>query len=425
MASELTYRGGAGAPGSASDGGEYSPKPSKPLSWLTRAARYAAAEHRPAFALAGMLLAAALFSLYAPSSDASSSAATTTTTTFSHLSSLPSSSAASLHESAGGKVPLGLRRRALRVLVTGGAGFVGSHLVDRLVERGDSVIVVDNFFTGRKDNVAHHLANPRFEVIRHDVVEPILLEVDQIYHLACPASPVHYKYNPIKTIKTNVVGTLNMLGLAKRIGAKFLLTSTSEVYGDPLQHPQVETYWGNVNPIGVRSCYDEGKRTAETLTMDYHRGANLEVRIARIFNTYGPRMCIDDGRVVSNFVAQALRKEPLTVYGDGKQTRSFQYVSDLVEGLMSLMEGEHIGPFNLGNPGEFTMLELAKVVQDTIDPNARIEFRPNTADDPHKRKPDITRAKELLGWEPKVPLREGLPLMVTDFRKRIFGDQEA
>ncbi|XP_052158752.1 UDP-glucuronic acid decarboxylase 4-like [Oryza glaberrima] len=426
MASELTYRGGAGAPGSASDGGEYSPKPSKPLSWLTRAARYAAAEHRPAFALAGMLLAAALFSLYAPSSDASSSAATTTTTTtFSHLSSLPSSSAASLHGSAGGKVPLGLRRRALRVLVTGGAGFVGSHLVDRLVERGDSVIVVDNFFTGRKDNVAHHLANPRFEVIRHDVVEPILLEVDQIYHLACPASPVHYKYNPIKTIKTNVVGTLNMLGLAKRIGAKFLLTSTSEVYGDPLQHPQVETYWGNVNPIGVRSCYDEGKRTAETLTMDYHRGANLEVRIARIFNTYGPRMCIDDGRVVSNFVAQALRKEPLTVYGDGKQTRSFQYVSDLVEGLMSLMEGEHIGPFNLGNPGEFTMLELAKVVQDTIDPNARIEFRPNTADDPHKRKPDITRAKELLGWEPKVPLREGLPLMVTDFRKRIFGDQEA
>uniref|UniRef100_A0A0E0FKZ2 UDP-glucuronate decarboxylase n=2 Tax=Oryza TaxID=4527 RepID=A0A0E0FKZ2_ORYNI len=413
MASELTYRGGAGAPGSASDGGEYSPKPSKPLSWLTRAARYAAAEHRPAFALAGMLLAAALFSLYAPSSDASSSAATTTTTTFSHLSSLPSSSAASLHGSAGGKVPLGLRRRALRVLVTGGAGFVGSHLVDRLVERGDSVIVVDNFFTGRKDNVAHHLANPRFEVIRHDVVEPILLEVDQIYHLACPASP------------TNVVGTLNMLGLAKRIGAKFLLTSTSEVYGDPLQHPQVETYWGNVNPIGVRSCYDEGKRTAETLTMDYHRGANLEVRIARIFNTYGPRMCIDDGRVVSNFVAQALRKEPLTVYGDGKQTRSFQYVSDLVEGLMSLMEGEHIGPFNLGNPGEFTMLELAKVVQDTIDPNARIEFRPNTADDPHKRKPDITRAKELLGWEPKVPLREGLPLMVTDFRKRIFGDQEA
>ncbi|KAI4371397.1 hypothetical protein MLD38_019638 [Melastoma candidum] len=322
-----------------------------------------------------------------------------------------------------GRVPLGLKRKQLRVLVTGGAGFVGSHLVDRLMERGDSVIVVDNLFTGRKENVMHHMANPRFEMIRHDVVEPILLEVDQIYHLACPASPVHYKFNPIKTIKTNVVGTLNMLGLAKRIGARFLLTSTSEVYGDPLEHPQVETYWGNVNPIGVRSCYDEGKRTAETLAMDYHRGMGIEVRIARIFNTYGPRMCIDDGRVVSNFVAQALRKEPLTVYGDGKQTRSFQYVSDLVEGLMRLMEGEHVGPFNVGNPGEFTMLELAKVVQDTIDPNARIEFRPNTADDPHMRKPDISKAKDLLGWEPKVALRHGLPLMVEDFRQRIFGDQ--
>ncbi|KAJ7955123.1 UDP-glucuronic acid decarboxylase [Quillaja saponaria] len=323
----------------------------------------------------------------------------------------------------GGKVPLGLKRKSLRVLVTGGAGFVGSHLVDRLISRGDSVIVVDNFFTGRKENVLHHFGNPRFELIRHDVVEPILLEVDQIYHLACPASPVHYKFNPVKTIKTNVVGTLNMLGLAKRVGARFLLTSTSEVYGDPLQHPQAETYWGNVNPIGVRSCYDEGKRTAETLTMDYHRGLGIEVRIARIFNTYGPRMCIDDGRVVSNFVAQALRKEPLTVYGDGKQTRSFQYVSDLVEGLMRLMEGEHVGPFNLGNPGEFTMLELAQVVQETIDPNAKIEFRPNTEDDPHKRKPDISKAKELLSWEPSVSLRNGLPLMVSDFRSRIFGDQ--
>ncbi|KAL6626263.1 hypothetical protein ACP70R_029989 [Stipagrostis hirtigluma subsp. patula] len=442
MASELTYRGGA-APGSPSNGGAYSPKPSKPLSWLTRAARYAAAEHRPVFALAGMLFAAAIFTFSSSSSSSSSpSDYPAASSGFSRFAVAASSGHPLQHESVGGKVPLGLRRRALRVLVTGGAGFVGSHLVDRLLERGDSVIVVDNFFTGRKGNVVHHLGNPRFEVIRHDVVEPILLEVDQIYHLACPASPVHYKYNPIKTIislprvkikvevfgprwhKTNVVGTLNMLGLAKRIGARFLLTSTSEVYGDPLQHPQVETYWGNVNPIGVRSCYDEGKRTAETLTMDYHRGANLEVRIARIFNTYGPRMCIDDGRVVSNFVAQALRKEPLTVYGDGKQTRSFQYVSDLVEGLMKLMEGEHIGPFNLGNPGEFTMLELAKVVQDTIDPEARIEFRENTADDPHKRKPDISRAKELLGWEPKVPLHEGLPLMVTDFRKRIFGDQE-
>lgn len=293
-----------------------------------------------------------------------------------------------------------------------------------MIARGDSVIVVDNFFTGRKENVMHHFGNPRFELIRHDVVEPLLLEVDQIYHLACPASPVHYKFNPVKTIKTNVVGTLNMLGLAKRVGARFLLTSTSEVYGDPLQHPQKETYWGNVNPIGVRSCYDEGKRTAETLTMDYHRGAGVEVRIARIFNTYGPRMCLDDGRVVSNFVAQALRKEPLTVYGDGKQTRSFQYVSDLVEGLIRLMGGEHVGPFNLGNPGEFTMLELAKVVQETIDPDARIEYRPNTEDDPHKRKPDIGRAKELLGWEPKVDLHKGLPLMVSDFRLRIFGDHK-
>ncbi|XP_027330548.1 UDP-glucuronic acid decarboxylase 2-like [Abrus precatorius] len=331
-----------------------------------------------------------------------------------------------LLEEKKGRVPLGLKsKKPKRILVTGGAGFVGSHLVDRLMERGDSVIVVDNFFTGRKENVLHHMGNPNFELIRHDVVEPILLEVDQIYHLACPASPVHYKFNPVKTIKTNVVGTLNMLGLAKRVGARFLLTSTSEVYGDPLQHPQAETYWGNVNPIGVRSCYDEGKRTAETLTMDYHRGAGIEVRIARIFNTYGPRMCIDDGRVVSNFVAQALRKEPLTVYGDGKQTRSFQYVSDLVEGLMRLMEGEHVGPFNLGNPGEFTMLELAQVVQETIDPNAKIEFRPNTEDDPHKRKPDISKAKELLGWQPSVSLREGLPLMVTDFRQRLFGDSKA
>ncbi|OEL20188.1 UDP-glucuronic acid decarboxylase 2 [Dichanthelium oligosanthes] len=384
MASELTYRGGAAAHGSASNGGEYSPKPSKPLSWLSRAARYAAAEHRPVFALAGMLFAAALFTFSSSStSDTSSPSYPAGSAGFNRLA---VAGHPSFRESVGGKVPLGLRRRVLRVLVTGGAGFVGSHLVDRLVERGDSVIVVDNFFTGRKGNVAHHLQNPRFEVIRHDVVEPILLEVDQIYHLACPASPVHYKFHFFSKSFTNA--------------------NTSVLL------------------IGVRSCYDEGKRTAETLTMDYHRGANLEVRIARIFNTYGPRMCIDDGRVVSNFVAQALRKEPLTVYGDGKQTRSFQYVSDLVEGLMKLMEGEHIGPFNLGNPGEFTMLELAKVVQDTIDPEARIEFRPNTADDPHKRKPDISRAKELLGWEPKVPLHEGLPLMVTDFRKRIFGDQE-
>ncbi|KAL5711134.1 UDP-glucuronate decarboxylase [Ranunculus cassubicifolius] len=317
------------------------------------------------------------------------------------------------------RVPVGIGSKRLRIVVTGGAGFVGSHLVDKLLGRGDSVIVVDNFFTGRKENVMHHFGNPRFELIRHDVVDPILLEVDQIYHLACPASPVHYKFNPIKTIKTNVMGTLNMLGLAKRIGARFLITSTSEVYGDPLEHPQKETYWGNVNPIGERSCYDEGKRTAETLSMDYHRGAGVEVRIARIFNTYGPRMCIDDGRVVSNFVAQALRRQPMTVYGDGKQTRSFQFVSDLVEGLVALMEHEHVGPFNLGNPGEFTMLELAQVVKETIDSSATIEFKPNTADDPHMRKPDISKAMELLNWEPKVSLREGLPRMVTDFQRRI------
>jgi UDP-glucuronate decarboxylase len=329
------------------------------------------------------------------------------------------------HMFVGGKLPLGVRRTPLRIVVTGGAGFVGSHLVDRLIERGDQVIVVDNFFTGRKENVQHHFGNPRFELIRHDVVEGILLEVDQIYHMACPASPVHYKHNPIKTIKTNVAGTMNMLGLAKRVGARFLLTSTSEVYGDPLQHPQKEEYWGNVNPIGVRSCYDEGKRVAETLTMDYHRGAGVEVRIARIFNTYGPRMCIDDGRVVSNFVAQALRKEPMTVYGDGKQTRSFQFVSDLVEGLMRLMDGEHVGPFNLGNPGEFTMLELAEVVRQVIDKSATITFRENTQDDPHKRKPDISNAKALLGWEPKISLREGLPLMVEDFRRRVFNDNGA
>ncbi|XP_043711285.1 UDP-glucuronic acid decarboxylase 1-like [Telopea speciosissima] len=319
-----------------------------------------------------------------------------------------------------GRLPAGIQRRSLRVVVTGGAGFVGSHLVDQLLDKGHYVIVIDNFFTGRKENVMHHLGNPRFELIRHDVVEPILLEVDQIYHLACPASPVYYKYNPIKTIKTNVMGTLNMLGLAKRVGARFLLTSTSEVYGDPLEHPQKETYWGNVNPIGVRTCYDEGKWTAETLAMDYHRALAVEVRIAHIFNTYGPRMCIDDGRVVSNFVAQVLRKQPMTVYGNGNQTRSFQYISDLVDGLVALMEGEHVGPFNLGNPGEFTMLELAEVVKETIDSSATIEFKANTADDPHKRKPDISKAKELLKWEPKISLRQGLRLMVTDFQKRIL-----
>jgi UDP-glucuronate decarboxylase len=429
MSSELTFRGHEAQ--QVND--EYSPKPNKPWLSAIRPIRYMLREQRLVFVLIGIVIATLFFTL-APSTSTKSSSSSFSTV---HYDSHPISyfenepkttpyhqqrAAAVVHSF--GKVPLGIKRKGLRIVVTGGAGFVGSHLVDRLIARGDSVIVVDNFFTGRKENVMHHFGNPRFELIRHDVVEPLLLEVDQIYHLACPASPVHYKFNPVKTIKTNVVGTLNMLGLAKRVGARFLLTSTSEVYGDPLQHPQKETYWGNVNPIGVRSCYDEGKRTAETLTMDYHRGAGVEVRIARIFNTYGPRMCLDDGRVVSNFVAQALRKEPLTVYGDGKQTRSFQYVSDLVEGLMRLMEGEHVGPFNLGNPGEFTMLELAKVVQETIDPDAKIEYRPNTEDDPHKRKPDITKAKEQLGWEPKVDLHKGLPLMVSDFRQRIFGDHK-
>ncbi|TYH57498.1 hypothetical protein ES332_D08G093300v1 [Gossypium tomentosum] len=430
MGSELIYRGSENQPSSDS----YSPKPVKPWASVTRTIHYLLREQRLLFVFVGIAIATLIFTVF-PTSPAPYVAPHSRFTTL-----IPDSITyfpietqqkfSSAHRLGFGsanptsKIPLGLKRKGLRIVVTGGAGFVGSHLVDRLIARGDSVIVVDNFFTGRKQNVMHHFGNPNFELIRHDVVEPLLLEVDQIYHLACPASPVHYKFNPVKTIKTNVVGTLNMLGLAKRVGARFLLTSTSEVYGDPLQHPQKETYWGNVNPIGVRSCYDEGKRTAETLTMDYHRGAGVEVRIARIFNTYGPRMCIDDGRVVSNFVAQALRKEPLTVYGDGKQTRSFQYVSDLVEGLMRLMEGEHIGPFNLGNPGEFTMLELAEVVQETIDPNAKIEFRPNTEDDPHKRKPDISRAKELLGWEPMVSLRKGLPLMVSDFRQRIFGDHK-
>ncbi|XP_028107247.1 UDP-glucuronic acid decarboxylase 1-like [Camellia sinensis] len=408
----------------------YSPKALKHPKSLSRSITYLLKEQRLLFILVGILIGSTFFILQPNLSKLSPSEP---------HSSIPRSISVSDRESvsnpyvgsenygvgkAVGRIPVGIGRRRLRIVVTGGAGFVGSHLVDRLIARGDDVIVIDNFFTGRKANVMHHFGDSRFELIRHDVVEPILLEVDQIYHLACPASPVHYKYNPIKTIKTNVMGTLNMLGLAKRIGARFLITSTSEVYGDPLEHPQKETYWGHVNPIGVRSCYDEGKRTAETLTMDYHRGAGVEVRIARIFNTYGPRMCLDDGRVVSNFVSQAIRKQPLTVYGDGKQTRSFQYVSDLVDGLMALMEGEHVGPFNLGNPGEFTMIELAEVVKETIDSSATIEFRPNTADDPHKRKPDISKAKELLNWEPKVSLREGLPLMVTDFRNRILNEDE-
>ncbi|KAG6580569.1 UDP-glucuronic acid decarboxylase 1, partial [Cucurbita argyrosperma subsp. sororia] len=379
----------------------YSPKAPKHTRSLPRSINYLFREQRLLFVFVGILIGSTFFILQPTMSRiAPSEAGSVIRRSFSTgLTSRDQVSGSGMYGfgKTGGRVPVGIGRRRLRIVVTGGAGFVGSHLVDELIERGDDVIVIDNFFTGRKENLVHHLGNPRFELIRHDVVEPILLE-------------------------TNVMGTLNMLGLAKRVGARFLLTSTSEVYGDPLEHPQKETYWGNVNPIGERSCYDEGKRTAETLTMDYHRGAEVEIRIARIFNTYGPRMCLDDGRVVSNFVAQAIRKQPLTVYGDGKQTRSFQYVSDLVNGLVALMEGEHIGPFNLGNPGEFTMLELAQVVKETIDPTSTIEFRPNTADDPHKRKPDISKAKSLLNWEPKISLREGLPLMVSDFQRRILNE---
>ncbi|KAF6172044.1 hypothetical protein GIB67_029462 [Kingdonia uniflora] len=276
----------------------------------------------------------------------------------------------------------------MRILITGGAGFIGSHLVDRLMENEkNEVIVADNFFTGSKDNLKKWIGHPRFELIRHDVTEPLLIEVDRIYHVACPASPIFYKYNPVKTIKTNVIGTLNMLGLAKRVGARILLTSTSEVYGDPLVHPQTEDYWGNVNPIGVRSCYDEGKRVAETLMFDYHRQHGIEIRIARIFNTYGPRMNIDDGRVVSNFIAQALRGESLTVQAPGTQTRSFCFVSDMVDGLMRLMEGDHTGPINIGNPGEFTMTELAETVKELVAPDVKILTVENTPDDPRQRKP--------------------------------------
>ena len=312
----------------------------------------------------------------------------------------------------------------MRILVTGGAGFIGSHLIDRLMAEGHDVICLDNFYTGHKRNVLKWLGNPYFELIRHDITEPIRLEVDQIYHLACPASPVHYQYNPVKTIKTNVMGTLHMLGLAKRVKARFLLASTSEVYGDPEVHPQSEDYRGNVNTIGIRSCYDEGKRVAETLAFDYHRQNNVEIRVARIFNTYGPRMLENDGRVVSNFVVQSLRGQPLTVYGDGSQTRSFCYVSDLVDGLMRLMNGEHTGPINLGNPGEYTILELAQAVQKMVNPDAEIIFKSLPQDDPRRRRPDITKAQTLLNWQPTVPLQEGLKLTVEDFQNRIASAEE-
>jgi UDP-glucuronate decarboxylase len=310
----------------------------------------------------------------------------------------------------------------MKILVTGGAGFIGSHLCERLLDDGQEVLCLDNFFTGRRENILHLLDNQHFELIRHDVTLPILLEVDQIYNLACPASPVHYQYNPVKTVKTNVMGAINMLGLAKRVRARILQASTSEVYGDPLVHPQTEDYWGHVNPIGPRSCYDEGKRIAETLMTDYHRQNRVDIRIARIFNTYGPRMLEDDGRVVSNFIVQALRDEPLTLYGEGEQTRSFCYVDDLVVGLIKLMntDGLH-DPINLGNPGEFTIKQLAEEVIRICGSKSGLTHLPLPADDPRQRRPDITKAQTLLGWNPTIPLHEGLERTVADFRPRISG----
>lgn len=304
-----------------------------------------------------------------------------------------------------------------RVLVTGGAGFLGSHLCERLVEAGHDVLCVDNYYTGRRSNVSHLLDSDRFELMRHDVTFSLFVEVDEIYNLACPASPVHYQHDPVQTTKTSVHGAINMLGLAKRTGAKIFQASTSEVYGDPTVHPQTEEYWGNVNPIGIRSCYDEGKRCAETLFFDYHRQHQLEIKVARIFNTYGPRMHPADGRVVSNFIVQALKGDPITIYGEGQQTRSFCYRDDLVEGFIRLMDtpAEVTGPINLGNPVEFTMLELAQNVIDLTGTSSKLTFQPLPADDPKQRQPDITKAKKLLDWEPKVKLREGLVHTIAYF----------
>lgn len=306
----------------------------------------------------------------------------------------------------------------MRVLVTGGAGFIGSHLCERLLADGHEVICLDNFFTGRRLHVAHLLHHDRFELIRHDVVSPILLEVDWIFNLACPASPVHYQYNPVKTVKTSVMGAINMLGLAKRVRGRILQASTSEVYGDPHVHPQTEDYWGHVNPIGPRACYDEGKRVAETLFFDYHRQNGVDVRVIRIFNTYGPRMLLDDGRVVSNFIVQALMGRDITIYGDGSQTRSFCYVDDLLDGMMALMNGpdDFIGPVNIGNPGEFTIRQLGEMVIELTGSKSEMRFLPPTPDDPSRRRPDITLAKKHLNWEPKVPLREGLKRTIEYFR---------
>ena len=306
----------------------------------------------------------------------------------------------------------------MRCLVTGGAGFLGSHLCERLLNDGHEVICLDNYFTGRLMNVDHLRDNHRFELIRHDVTEPILLEVDRIFNLACPASPIHYQFNPVKTIKTSVMGAINMLGMAKRVKARILQASTSEVYGDPAVHPQTEDYWGNVNPIGIRSCYDEGKRVAETLFMDYHRQNNVDIRIVRIFNTYGPRMLMNDGRVVSNFIVQALKGDDITIYGDGSQTRSFCYVDDLIEGFVRMMNQDKIiGPVNIGNPGEFTMLELAKEVLDLTGSKSKIVYKPLPGDDPKMRRPNIELAKSALGWEPTIPLRQGLEKTIVYFDK--------
>jgi UDP-glucuronate decarboxylase len=307
-----------------------------------------------------------------------------------------------------------------RILVTGGAGFIGSHLCERLLNEGNDVICLDNYFTGSKDNIRHLISNDHFELVRHDITKPYTAEVDEIYNLACPASPVHYQYDAVKTIQTCVIGSMNMLGLAKQVRAKILQASTSEVYGDPTIHPQVESYWGNVNPIGIRSCYDEGKRCAETLFMDYHRQNNLRIKIVRIFNTYGPRMSMNDGRVVSNFIVQALRGEDITIYGDGKQTRSFQYVDDLVEGMIRMMNtGDNFtGPVNIGNPGEFTMLELAEKVIELTGSKSKIIFQPLPQDDPRQRKPDISVAqRELDGWQPRIQLAEGLQRTIDYFKK--------
>jgi UDP-glucuronate decarboxylase len=317
-----------------------------------------------------------------------------------------------------------------RILVTGGAGFIGSNLVETLLKNGHSVICLDNFFTGAKENILHLRDYDYFEILRHDVIEPLLVEVDEIYNMACPASPVHYQFNPVKTVKTNVMGMINMLGLAKRTRAKILQASTSEVYGEPLEHPQRESYWGHVNPVGIRSCYDEGKRLAETLCMDYHRQSHVNVRIIRIFNTYGPRMMENDGRVVSNFIVQALRNQPITLYGDGQQTRSFCYVDDLVDGAIRMMEWRDDGqegfsfpgPVNLGNPYEMTVKELADRIIALTGSSSKLEKRPLPPDDPTHRRPDITLAKEKLGWEPKVSLEEGLKKTIAYFESRLERD---